>query len=46
MKTNCAQLCSLVFQIYGDKDKRVLAIGRYQGPAQLLPVPSLLRACS
>jgi hypothetical protein len=24
VKTNCAHLCSLVFQIYGDKDNRVL----------------------
>jgi hypothetical protein len=24
VKTNCAQLCSLVFRIYGEKDNRVL----------------------
>ncbi len=24
VKTNCAQLCSLVFRIYGDKDNRTL----------------------
>ncbi len=24
VKTNCAHLCSLVFQIYGDNDNRVL----------------------
>lgn len=24
VKTNCAQLCSLVFRIYGDKDERTL----------------------
>jgi hypothetical protein len=24
VKTNCAQLCSLVFRMYGDKDNRTL----------------------
>lgn len=24
VKTNCAQLCSLVFRVYGDKDDRTL----------------------